>query len=274
LISLREYAVLLHTKVVPVYTVLIGSHDRISHFPSTIPGLAGFLFTDQDLPSTYRGWHVVRLELPTLHSPTIISRTVKYSSNQLFPYSPYSLYIDSSFQFGPGFVDLIPRAVSSEITLFVHPSRQCVSQEIQACLNTSKLSPHSAQQVNKLLATYLSYSDNTLYATGMLAFSHSSLRLTMMSEEMLFLVNTVCTRDQVVLPYLLRKYSIDVSTIKESIYNNQYACPLPHTTEGPLRLARWILGSCTSLTRISNRLIPFLRNYASSLNAIANVSRK
>ena len=126
---------------IAVYTSLFGPYDTLKEPLLHPDNVDYYIFTDQPIPggSLWKSLDIGPL-LPSgiQGDPVACNRWCKFHPHLLFPDYQYSIYIDSNIWV---FSDLTPLTASLDsfpVAMFRHKKRNCVYEEIQACLDQNK----------------------------------------------------------------------------------------------------------------------------------------
>ncbi|MBO5520571.1 MAG: DUF616 domain-containing protein [Eubacterium sp.] len=140
-----------------VYTALFGDYDSVPEPQMKPENIDYVLLTDQPFPEK-TCWQRCRREslLPEeLRSdPILCNRWCKMHPHLLFPEYTYSIYIDSNIRV---FSDLTPVAAGLDrypVAMFRHKKRDCVYEEVQACIDQKKADPISLRRHEETIRTH------------------------------------------------------------------------------------------------------------------------
>lgn len=133
-------------KSVIVYSCVTGSYDNVDKtLFATTPALdcdVDFvLFSDKvDGLEVNGNWQILPLHFKHLLCQRRTARWHKVNSHVLFPYADLTVWVDGSQRFKPVrlFNDLIKPNLQHNIATFKHPIRDCVYQELNACIKYRK----------------------------------------------------------------------------------------------------------------------------------------
>lgn len=131
------------SKRIAVYTVIYGAVDEI-HEPLTTPDNCDFfIFTDQPLDpaSLWQPREFIANHYSLADDPVLKSRFVKMFPDLFFADYDYTLYLDGKFQLRTDPTEFIHDMGPVGLKMFPHPLRDCVYQEIRACIRQQKEDP-------------------------------------------------------------------------------------------------------------------------------------
>ena len=126
---------------VAVYTAMFGSYDLLRDPLLRPDNIDYYVLTDQEIPEG-SAWK--RLDAGSvipdeyLNDPVLCNRWCKMHPHLLFKDYQYSIYIDSNIWV---FSDLTPLTAGMDsypVAMFRHKKRDCVYDEVQACLDQKK----------------------------------------------------------------------------------------------------------------------------------------
>jgi GT2 family glycosyltransferase len=121
------------------YTAISGGYSRLLPPAVLIPGARYVCFTD--FPSqTYGVWEIRPLPKTFAESPRWASRWCKLHPHELFPNAEIAVWIDGNVIINGDMQPHIQRILGSNLPLGMikHPKRDCVYEEIEACLEANK----------------------------------------------------------------------------------------------------------------------------------------
>ena len=126
---------------IAVYTALFGAYDLLREPLLRADNIDYYVLTDQEIPEG-RVWKRIDATgiIPDEYKddPVLCNRWCKMHPHLVFKDYNYSIYIDSNIWV---FSDLTPLAAGLDtypVALFRHKSRDCVYDEVQACLDQEK----------------------------------------------------------------------------------------------------------------------------------------
>lgn len=121
-----------------VYTVLTGRYEQLKELPTRDPRARYLAFTDDpDLRS--ETWEIVHLDTLGL-SPRRASRLPKLTPHRYLPEHDVSIYLDASLSLAePDICGMAEEALrDADLCAYAHYERNCVYEEIEACLRLGK----------------------------------------------------------------------------------------------------------------------------------------
>ena len=143
------------TKRIAVYTSLFGAYDDICE-PLICPdNIDYYIVTDQELPAD-SAWQPIDASVVPPAADTGIARNrwAKMHPHLLFPNHEYSLYLDCNCWIVSDLTPLIATLESYPVAMFPHKNRDCVYDEVEACLLQRKDDPESLEAHRRALAEH------------------------------------------------------------------------------------------------------------------------
>lgn len=133
-------------KNIVVYSCVTGGYDSVAdtlmaRSPAIDCDASFVLFSDAITQAETNGnWQIVPLAFKHALCRRRTARWHKINSHALFPYADTTVWIDGSQSFKPIrlFDDLIKPNLLHDIATFKHPVRNCVYQELNACIRYRK----------------------------------------------------------------------------------------------------------------------------------------
>lgn len=175
-----------HEKIA-VYTACMGSYDNIEEPLIWPDNIDYFLVTDSppqeklsaemssagktsagktsaemssagNTPASERIWEIIPAEevVPPeyVRDPVLANRWCKMHPHELFPRYPLSIYLDSNIRIVSDLTALTSAMTGFPVCMFRHKQRDCVYEEIHACLLKKKDTRTSLQRQQALLRTH------------------------------------------------------------------------------------------------------------------------
>lgn len=147
---------------IAVYTACMGGYDNIEEPLIRPDNIDYFLITDsptQDESSASESlWTTIRAEevVPTeyVRDPVLANRWCKMHPHELFPQYPLSIYLDSNIRVVSDLTALTSAMTGFPVCMFRHKQRDCVYEEIHACLLKKKDTRTALQRQESLLRTH------------------------------------------------------------------------------------------------------------------------
>lgn len=142
---------------IAVYTALYGNYDPVREPLLAPENIDYYLMTDQPFPE-HSLWKkcgrdsVLPRELPG--DPVLCNRWCKMHPHLLFPEYTYSIYVDSNIWI---LSDLTPTAAGLDrypLAMFRHKKRNCVYDEVQACIDQGKADPASLREHEAVIRSH------------------------------------------------------------------------------------------------------------------------
>lgn len=150
-----------HEKIA-VYTACMGNYDNVEEPLIRPDNIDYYLITDssphektsqsEGLWKTVRAQEVVPAEY--VSDPVLANRWCKMHPHQLFPQYPLSVYLDSNIRIVSDLTALTSAMTGFPVCMFRHKQRDCVYEEIHACLLKKKDTRTSLQRQEGLLRSH------------------------------------------------------------------------------------------------------------------------
>lgn len=193
-----------------VYTACYGDYDTV--LPPVVfdPDISYLLFTDS--PAEIEGWTTVVAPAIFPKDARLSAKIYKICSSLLFPNASCTFWHDANLVLLP---ELVRRQHSFKgLLLFKHPHRDCLFEEAKECINLNKDSEDNIIRQVKEYRGNIAPSSG-LYAAMMIGRNMScnylkEFELSWWEEILKFSI-----RDQISLPYVLKKVSIPITVIYE-----------------------------------------------------------
>ena len=196
---------------IAVYTALFGGYD-ILRDPLFLPdNIDYYVFTDRSVPAESRWQKADISQIPPEfgRDPVLANRWCKLHPHCLFPEHSYSVYIDANIWV---LSDLTPVTATLDVfpaAMFRHKRRDCVYDEVEACILQKKADPASLRAHGELLRSHGIPEHWGLLEASIIARKHADPRCVELMEAWweAFLANS--RRDQISLIDTLWKAGIE-----------------------------------------------------------------
>lgn len=211
-------------KRIAVYTCITGKYDTVTD-PLLFPDNCDFfLITDMPEANTSK-WKTIDIRTLgndiDLLSNAMKNRFVKMHPDIVFPDYDYSVYVDGSIRICTDLTEHVNRISQYGMAFYSHDLRNCVYDEIQACILLGKANKSE-------LLEQIAYLDNAgmprnygLPACGIIARKHHDPLCKKVMQEWWNEYVNHAKRDQVNLPLVLHRNHIpvqDVTTLGSNMY--------------------------------------------------------
>ena len=145
------------TERIAVYTAEFGGYDEVLEPVIQPDNIDYFLLTDREAKQEGY-WKPINPQqfVPPeyLESPVLANRWCKMHPETLFPEYRYSIYIDSNFLIVSDFTVLINRMQDYPVAMFRHKNRDCVYDEVTACMIKKKAPREALERQRALLKAH------------------------------------------------------------------------------------------------------------------------
>lgn len=225
-----------------IYTAIFGDYDDLKEPQCDIHGCDLLCFTDnQELKFS---------KLRIIHKKKLFDDDNNRSA-KIFKILPhlflsdyeYSIWIDGSVLIKSSkILELVDKYLDAyDLALFAHPLRNCVYDELSACIKFNKDDPEiMRRQVNRYQATNYP-AENGLTANSVILRRHNSESIKMISHEWWNEIVNHSKRDQLSLNYILWKYQINYNILDFDIRDNKYFRIMRHKKHGKLSKIKSLL---------------------------------
>lgn len=192
-----------------LYTCITGSYDSLIQHGFQSSNWDYICFTDQEeliKQKTVGHWQILPLRFKT-ENPQLTGRWHKIHPHELLKNYEQSLYVDGNINILSPYLFELAEQKQHEYILgqFVHPVRDCIYDEILACLAGQKESKAKLDRVAKLLLQNNFPARWGLSETGILFRKHNDPKCMRIMDEWWHMLENYSVRDQVSLMYILWK---------------------------------------------------------------------
>jgi Protein of unknown function (DUF616) len=220
-----------------IYTAIYGGYEELLTQPRQTVDCDFVCFTD-DPDLTGEGWNVVYMPGDSSLSPAMQARYCKILPHEVFtPIASANSSQGQSIQFrsydytiwidGNGVIrsesfveEMIGYLGQSGIAMFMHPERDCIYEEAEACLKVPKL---QGLRLREQVSHYRSegYPEhNGLFACAVIVRDMCREEPQKIGEALWEEILRWTPRDQLALPYVLWKNNYTCDVIRHYIWNN------------------------------------------------------
>ena len=221
-----------------VYSALFGNYDLIREPLLSPENIDYYLLTDHRIPenSLWKHYEESRvLPREILGDPVLCNRWCKMHPHLLFPEYDYSIYVDANIWI---FSDLTPAAAWLDrypAAMFRHKKRDCVYEEIQACIDQNKAGTDSLRKHQEVIRAQGIPRHWGLLEASIIARKHSDRQCILLMDSWweAFLRNS--RRDQVSLIEVLWKAGIkpeQIGKLGRNLQRCNMFIQMPHRVPG------------------------------------------
>jgi hypothetical protein len=219
-----------------IYTAIFGNYDVLQDPEVITPNVDYICFTDnKNIKSRY--WKCIFYKSDSIGN-SAKNRHLKLLApfNELKHYK-HSLYIDGNIIIKNDLTGFFEKYKKNPFCNFKHPVRDCIFDEIEACLLEKRGNPQG------LIRQGIYYAKDNMVDHFGLSDNKILLRENNKKVEKIMLewwhhVETFSGRDQVCLPYVLFKNGTNFTFFDEDINENKYFEIWPHRNEYLRRIWR------------------------------------
>ena len=200
---------------IAVYTAMFGAYDSVEEPVIKPDNIDYFIVTDQERggESLWRAIDPSSVLPSDLSDPVFKNRWCKMHPDRLFPAYDCSIYLDSNFLIVS---DLTPFAGALEeypVAMFGHKNRDCVYEEIEACIIKEKDAPASLKAHEAELRRLGVPSHGGLLEAPVIARRHHDPKCLELMEMWWASFGKFSRRDQIALIESLWKLGIPIETV-------------------------------------------------------------
>ncbi len=206
-----------------VYTCITGGYDDLIEHTHSNPDWDYICFTDDDsLKSDESMWDIVPLKYSQLDN-TRNQRWHKIKPHLILNDYEECLYVDANVDIiSRDLFDLVDRCADStkKIALPLHPKRDCVYDELTACIAQSKDDQGiMKEQIEMILET--GYPERCgLFATNIIYRRHKDELIVKTMNEWWEIVKGYSKRDQLSFPFVLWKNKLKPQALNITVYDD------------------------------------------------------
>ena len=220
---------------IAVYTCLFGGYDQLLTPLLRSPNCDYFCFTDDpNLRSDFWQIHLLTADDSANAAPNVpdtqrLSRQPKILPHRYFPDYDASLYLDANLLLIGDLDDYIARYHRhSPLLLLKHGERDCLYEELQACLEGQRDDPATMiQQVERYRSE--GFPPHFGLAVGSFIYrEHNNPQVIALMELWWQELSQGSKRDQLSLSYCLWKQNVSADFYYGNNWNNDYFIWLPH----------------------------------------------
>lgn len=221
------------TNRIAVYTSIFGSYDNLKNPVLRPENIDYFIVTDQEIPEN-SVWNVIdyKTVIPDdIVSPIERNRYVKIMPHKVFEKYDYSIYVDGNVFITSDLSILIKTLDDFPIAMHRHKNRDCVYQEIEACILKGKDSEKRLRKHEKLLREHGIPEHAGLLEATVIARKHSDCRCISVMEKWWDEFQQYSKRDQISLVDSLWTLGVSIDSVArlgDNIMDNHHFVIIPH----------------------------------------------
>ena len=212
-------------KIGVIYTCVTAHYDELFDHKYINPDWDYVCFTDDLKIRNEKNshWQLKPLKYSKQDS-TRNQRWHKLHPHLLFPEYDYSLWLDTNIDVvTPKLFEDVYSAIRANnlISSAPHPERDCIYDEMQACLDHQKGTLENMQPQIDLFLKDGYPAHNGLFETNILLRKHNDLTVTKIMEDWWWWIEHYSKRDQLSLTYVTWKSNFKISTLGKTSYRSQ-----------------------------------------------------
>ncbi|MBR2990054.1 MAG: hypothetical protein IKF51_01165 [Solobacterium sp.] len=212
---------------IAVYTACFGGYDRINAPVIHPDNIDYWLITDT--PGMSEGWQEIngteRVPEAYRDDPVLANRWCKMHPQELFPEYDCSVYLDSNILVVSDLTAMTGALTDFPAAMFLHKNRNCVYDEIRACILKGKDKEESLREHEALLKEHGVPEQYGLLEAPIIVRRHNDPRCIRLMDLWWSSFLNGCRRDQVSLIDALYQSGIPVETVG-TLGNNVLRCNL------------------------------------------------
>lgn len=221
------------TNRIAVYTSIFGDYDNLKDPVLKPDNIDYYIITDQNLPETsiWKSIDYKEVIPDTIVSPIERNRYVKIMPHKVFTDYDYSIYVDGNVFITSDLSALIKPLQKFPIAMHRHKNRDCVYEEIEACIAKGKENEKRLRTHEKLLRAHGVPEHCGLLEATVIVRKHSDTRCISIMETWWDEFQQYSKRDQISLIDSLWKagVSIDfIASLGDNILDNHHFVIVPH----------------------------------------------
>lgn len=215
---------------VVLYTAITGGIDNLIQHTYRSVCFDYICFTD--LPISEPGIWEVRLIEENHLDEVRKAKLYKIFPQQFFGEYQYSIWIDGNIDVvGPDLEKRVLELISEDIVIAanVHPHRNCVYEEANACIRMRKDEPTSILRQVEFMKSAGFPENMGLYEMNLIFRKHNDQKVVKLMNDWWWMIKTFSRRDQLSFMYVLYKNNIDcVQFFKDDVRNHAGFSLKPH----------------------------------------------
>ncbi len=182
-----------------VYTALFGDYDVLREPLFHPDNIDYFVITDREIPknSLWMKSDLSGIPQEIRRDPVLCNRWCKMHPHVLFPGFRYSIYIDANIWVLSDLTPLIATLDRFPVAMFRHKHRDCVYEEVEACIRQKKADPASLKAHEELIRSHGIPEHWGLLEASVIPRKHGDLRCVSLMEAWWEAFRQNSKRDQI-----------------------------------------------------------------------------
>ena len=200
---------------IAVYTALFGAYDAVEEPVIKPDNVDYYIVTDQarDAGSLWQAIDPAGVVPSDLTDPVFKNRWCKMHPDKLFPDYEYSIYLDSNFLIVSDLTPFVGALSDYPVAMFGHKNRDCVYEEIKACILKEKDRPEALRAHEAELRRLGVPAHGGLLEAPVIVRRHHDPRCLRLMETWWTSFGKFSRRDQIALIESLWKEGIPIGTL-------------------------------------------------------------
>lgn len=207
-----------------IYTCITSAYDYLLDHKYINSDWDYICFTDTDFDKTeLKSWQVKPLSYKD-EDVRKTQRWHKINPHKLLNKYRYSIYLDANIEATKkDFFEVVEELIEDDtkVAFAKHPQRDCVYDEIEACIALKKDDPKIMRsQIDEIKSKGFPRHFG-MYAGGIIFRQHNDDKVTKLMQNWWEMVEKYSYRDQLSLPYVLWQNKMSVTELPFTIFDNQ-----------------------------------------------------
>lgn len=210
-----------------LYTAIIGNYDRLFPVPPKLSkGWKLRCFTDQEALQCNR-WEIVKVSSDGLPD-VAMSRKIKILSHQYVKEADISIWIDGAIKVIGSLDDFVERFPGSNFVISRHPDRNCVYEEMDACVKHKKADPSKIVVQRKKYLEMGFPANFGLAQAGVILRRNTERVAEVNSLWWGFTVRFGTWRDQITFPLVMRILDFNPKMVSKNLISSYFQQKVGH----------------------------------------------
>lgn len=205
-----------------LYTAIFGGKDDIREPPGIIPHCDCICFTDN--PSLHSSIFDVRICHPLYDDPVRSAKIFKILSHKYLSDYEYAIWVDGSVIVKTqAIVEILYRYLhTNDIAFFAHPDRDCIYEELKACIALKKDDPFIMQRQIAFYQEQGFPAHQGLVSAAIILRKNDSPIVRQLNESWWEEVLRFSRRDQLSFNFVAWKHQFSYEIIDGVVWDNDY----------------------------------------------------
>jgi hypothetical protein len=204
---------------IAVITASFGNTDEFGNI-TTHDEFDYYFFTDNISKCTNPKITVIYIDISQFPTSLLATKHVKWKTHLYLPNYNYIIWVDVFITHtSNNIIDIKNLCISKKFSLRTQKFT-CVNDDIEWCLKNNRIDHKIANNTISYLKqkSFDVFAKSRTYWTSAMIKDNKDINLQNMCDELYYLLETICYRDQQWLPYLFEKYNIDNYIMKSGYF--------------------------------------------------------